>query len=189
MTDTTILTNGERDFLRELAREWVTAAAAGKRGPDPRDLATALDLEPGPSLLENCGAFVTLTRDGTLRGCIGYIEGIKPLMDAVAENAASAAVRDPRFPPVTPEEVPALELEISALSPLHRVRGPEDIIIGTHGILLGKNGRQAVFLPQVATEQGWDLETTLDHLALKAGLPPGAWRDNTEFRVFTAEVF
>ncbi len=189
MTDTTALTASERTFLRDLAGEWVSAAAAGKRGPDPRDLAEARNLEPGPSLRENRGAFVTLTRDGALRGCIGYIEGIKPLMDAVAENAASAAVRDPRFPPVTPDEVPALEIEISALSPLRRVRGPEDIIIGTHGILLVQGGRQAVFLPQVATEQGWDLETTLDHLALKAGLPPGAWRDNTEFLVFTAEVF
>ncbi len=189
MTGTPTLTTEERGFLRELARQWVEAAAAGRPGPEPRQLAADLNLVPGPALLENRGAFVTLTRGGALRGCIGYIEGIKPLLDAVAENAASAAVRDPRFPPVTPDELPALELEISALSPLQQVDGPDDIIIGTHGILLDRGGRRAVFLPQVAVEQGWDLKTTLSHLALKAGLAPDAWRQGATFRVFTAEVF
>lgn len=183
------LTASEREFLRDLAWLGVEAAAAGKRGPDPRLLAADRGLEPGPALKQDRGAFVTLTAAGNLRGCIGTIEGIQPLMDAVAENAAAATVRDPRFAPVTPREVPSLELEISALSPLWMVSGPENIIIGQHGILLEKAGRRAVFLPQVAPEQGWDLETTLGHLALKAGLPLHAWQDGARFRVFTAEVF
>lgn len=188
MTDHT-LTRDEKDFLRDLAHEAVAAAAAGRAAPDPMALAESRGLTPGPALLEHRGAFVTLTRGGNLRGCIGYIEGIKPLIEAVADNAASAAVRDPRFPPVTPDEVPDLELEVSALSPLRAVPGPEDIVIGRHGILLEKNGRRAVFLPQVAVEQGWDLETTLGHLCLKAGLPPHAWQEGARFQVFTAEVF
>ncbi len=183
------LNPSERTFLRALAAQCVTAAAAGLPGPDPLQVAAGMGLEPGPNLLENRGAFVTLTRDGALRGCIGYIQGIKPLLQAVAENAASAAVGDPRFRPVTPAEAPVLELEISALSPLRRVAGAADITIGTHGILLDKNGRQAVFLPQVAVEQHWDLETTLTQLSLKAGLPRDAWRQGAGFRVFTAEVF
>lgn len=183
------LTPQERAFLRELARQCVTAAASGQKAPDPRQAAETQGLTPGPTLLQKRGAFVTLTQNGQLRGCIGYIEGIKPLLEAVAENAASAAVGDPRFPPVTPAEIPGLELEISALSPLWDVQGPEDIVIGTHGILLDMNGRRSVFLPQVAPEQGWDLETTLTHLALKAGLAPDAWRQDARFHVFTAEVF
>jgi len=184
-----LLTGSERTFLRDLAWFAVEEAACGRPGPDPTIFATDKGLEPGPALEQPRGAFVTLTAAGNLRGCIGYIEGIKPLMDAVAENAAAAAVRDPRFAPVEPGEVPGLELEISALSPLTPVAGPADIIIGEHGILLEKGGRRAVFLPQVAPEQGWDRDTTLRHLALKAGLPADAWREGAAFRVFTAEVF
>ncbi|MBK7769017.1 MAG: AmmeMemoRadiSam system protein A [bacterium] len=135
------------------------------------------------------GAFVTLHAQGHLRGCIGIIEGRLPLLRAVADNAAAAAVGDPRFPPVTPDEVSNLTLEVSALTPLRTVDGPAGIIIGRHGILLGRQGRQAVFLPQVATEQGWDLPTTLSQLCRKAGLPPDAWREGATLRVFEADVF
>ena len=100
----------------------------------------------------------------------------------------TAAVSDPRFPVVREDELPGLEIEISALTPLREVAGTEDIEVGRHGILLIKGTRRAVFLPQVATEQGWDLATTLDHLALKAGLPADAWREGCRFEVFEAEI-
>ena len=183
------LTAGEREFLREVAWLAVGAAARGERAPAADALARERGLADSPRLKEPRGAFVTLHAQGHLRGCIGIIEGRLPLLRAVADNAASAAVGDPRFPPVTPDEVSNLTLEVSALTPLRTVDGPAGIIIGRHGILLGRQGRQAVFLPQVATEQGWDLPTTLSQLCRKAGLPADAWREGATLRVFEADVF
>lgn len=182
------LTDQERAFLVELARRAVAAAASSQVPPDPTTLAAERGVALSPRLLAPRGAFVTLTHGGQLRGCIGYIEGIAPLVAAVVDNAASAAVRDPRFAPVRPEEVAELDLEVSALTPLRPVDGPQEIELGRHGIVLGRGDRRAVFLPQVPGEQGWDLATTLDHLALKAGLPAGAWREGAEFQVFEAEI-
>jgi len=184
-----LLDGQDRAFLKELARQAVAAAALGQPPPDPVPLAAEMDVTLRPPLTAPRGAFVTLTMDGQLRGCIGYIEGIKPLYEAILDNARSAAVADPRFEPVSGPELAAIELEISALTPLNRVSGPQDIVIGRHGVVLVKGGRRAVFLPQVATEQGWDLDTTLTHLALKAGLDPEGWRRDTEFLVFEADVF
>ena len=107
----------------------------------------------------------------------------------MVESGGNAAVRDPRFPPLRPTELPDLELEISVLTPLAPVAGPDAIVPGHHGVLLESGGRSAVFLPQVAPEQGWDRETLLDHLALKAGLPADAWRHGASLQVFAAEVF
>jgi AmmeMemoRadiSam system protein A len=183
------LTDPERDCLREVARQSVAAAARGEPAPDPAVIAARLGLERSAALGERRGAFVTLHEHGRLRGCIGVIEGRLPLLSAVAENAAAAAVGDPRFPPVTADELSNLTLEVSALTPLRRVAGPDGIVIGRHGILLGRAGRRAVFLPQVATEQGWDLPTTLAQLCRKAGLPPDAWRAGVDLSVFEADVF
>jgi AmmeMemoRadiSam system protein A len=179
----------EKAFLRDLAERSVRAAVQGAAAPDPRKLAAAIDLPLEPRLSQKRGVFVTLTAGGALRGCIGYIEGHKPLIDAVVDNGRGAAVGDPRFAPVTVKELPGLEMEISALTPLKQVEGPEEIQIGRHGILLSARGRRAVFLPQVAVEQGWDLETTLGHLALKAGLAPNAWQEGAVLQVFEAEIF
>lgn len=183
------LSEPERACLRELARLAVDAAARGAPAPDPGRVAAGLGLADAPGLLRRRGAFVTLRAGGRLRGCIGTIEGRGPLLHEVAANAAGAAIGDPRFPPVTPDESSNLSIEVSALSPLREVAGPQVIEVGRHGIVLGKSGRQAVFLPQVATEQGWDLPTTLAHLCRKAGLPPDAWREGARLRVFEAEVF
>ena len=142
-----------------------------------------------PVFQENRGVFVTLHWAGRLRGCIGEIEGRRPLVDAVAENGRNAAVRDPRFPPVSSGELETIEIEVSALTPIEAVAGPSEIVMGGHGVVLVKGPRRAVVLPQVAPEQGWDLDTTLTHLALKAGLGPDQWRQDTEFLVFEAEVF
>jgi len=141
------------------------------------------------------GAFVTLNHrgkkaadPGRLRACMGVIEARQPLEQAVVQAAVWAA-QDPRFPRLEAGEMEGLEVEVSILSPSHPVPGPEAITIGTHGIILSKGGHRALFLPQVATEQGWDLETTLDHLARKAGMAADDWRRGASFEVFTAQVF
>ena len=185
----TRLTAAEKIFLRDLAQLAVAAAVNQQEPPDARGLARREGLDLAPRLAVNRGAFVTLSLRGQLRGCIGHIEGHLPLIDAVVRNGRAAALEDPRFAPVSATELPRLELEISALTPLQPVAQVEDIVVGRHGILLAKNGRRAVFLPQVATEQGWDLPTTLGHLALKAGLSPGDWHEGAQFQVFEAEVF
>ncbi len=143
-----------------------------------------------PDLLEKRGAFVTLTKNGQLRGCIGYIIGIKPLYQTVREVAEAAALRDPRFPPVTPAELDDLEYEISALSVPRPIENIDEIQVGVHGIIIRKDYRQGLLLPQVATEYGWDRETFLEHTCTKAGLPTSAWKDpDTEIEIFSAEVF
>jgi AmmeMemoRadiSam system protein A len=188
-TTGTTLTGDERAFLRELARRAVSAAAHGEAAPDPEVVARERGLSLSERLQERRGAFVTLHRGKHLRGCIGMIEGHLPLVHTVADNARAAAVDDPRFPPVTPDELSNITIEVSVLTPLRAVDGPAGIEVGRHGVLLQKHGRQAVFLPQVATEQGWDLPTTLTHLCRKAGLPADAWREGARLLVFEAEVF
>jgi AmmeMemoRadiSam system protein A len=183
------LEDREKAFLREVARQAVTAAVRDLPPPDTRRLASAAGIDLAPRLTARRGAFVTLTRAGNLRGCIGYIEGIKPLAEAVADNGRSAAIGDPRFPPVSVEELAEIHIEVSALTPLVPVTGPEEIVLGRHGVVLVKDGRRAVFLPQVAPEQGWDRDTTLSQLSLKAGLAQDAWRQGAEFLVFEADVF
>lgn len=136
------------------------------------------------------GVFVTLNKHGDLRGCIGYIEPIKSLHQAVIDNAINSATQDPRFPEVNVKELPDIEIEISVLTPPKEVNGPEDFIVGKHGIIIRKGFYSAVFLPQVAPEQGWTREETLSHLCLKAGLPTDEWKKpGMKFLVFTAEVF
>jgi AmmeMemoRadiSam system protein A len=134
-------------------------------------------------------AFITLTHQGKLRGCIGYVEAIKPLAEAVAHCAASAATGDPRFCPVTPEELSDLHLEISVLSPLRRIEDPREVQVGTHGLLISGEGRHGLLLPQVATEYRWDRETFLRQTCLKAGLPGDAWKRGAKISVFTVDHF
>ncbi|OFV79461.1 MAG: hypothetical protein A2Y78_04925 [Acidobacteria bacterium RBG_13_68_16] len=141
------------------------------------------------------GVFVTINnrgakakKAGRLRGCIGTMEATEPLVDAIVEAAVSAA-HDPRFPELDARELLEVELEVSVLSPMRPVPGSDAIVLGKHGVLLTKSGRRAVFLPQVATETGWDLNTFLSNLSLKAGLSPDAWKSGATFEVFTAQVF
>jgi AmmeMemoRadiSam system protein A len=135
-------------------------------------------------------AFVTLKKQEHLRGCIGHIVPTQPLWQDIRDNAISAAVRDHRFPAVTAAELDELTVEISVLSSLRDISGPENFDVGRHGIILSARGRRAVFLPQVALEKGWDRDTTLTHLARKAGLSHDAWRSKAaSFQVFEAQVF
>jgi AmmeMemoRadiSam system protein A len=134
-------------------------------------------------------AFVTIMCKGELRGCIGYVEPIKPLVEAIAHCAEAAALADPRFPPVTPGELPHLRVEVSVLSPLRPIADPLEIQIGTHGLLISQAGRHGLLLPQVATEFGWDRETFLRQTCLKAGLPEDAWKRGAEIQVFSVDHF
>lgn len=141
------------------------------------------------SLIKKQGAFVTLTKKGDLRGCKCHITEDTPLATTVAKMALSAAFLDTRFYPVTKDEIKDLEIEISVLTPMKEVKGPTDIVIGRDGTLIQKGGRSAVFLPQVAPEQGWSREEMLEHLCMKAGLSPDAYKSNCRFFTFQAIVF
>lgn len=143
------------------------------------------------SLLAPAGAFVTLkTRSGQLRGCIGTFASSSPLYLTVQEMAVAAGTRDPRFPPVTEEELEELRMEISVLSPREPLSDPSAVQVGVHGLCISKGYHHGVLLPQVPVEQGWDRETFLDHVSLKAGLHAHAWKDpEARLEVFTAQVF
>lgn len=170
----------EQQFLLKFSRRTLTEYVKSKKSPD-------LDRSQRISQIQR-GAFVTLHKAGHLRGCIGYIEPFTNCMEAVRDNTISAAVKDPRFPRVTPEELDDIDIEISVLTPPVKIDSWKEIQIGIHGIVLEKGIHKSVFLPQVAPEQGWDLETTLMYLALKAGLPADGWED-ASFKVFEAQVF
>jgi len=133
-------------------------------------------------------AFVTLTKNGRLRGCIGYTEAVAPLFKVVQECAVAAATEDPRFPPVSPGELPSLRIEISVLTPQFPLR-PEEVEVGRHGLLVRQGRMRGLLLPQVPVEQEWNRETFLDQVCVKAGLPPSAWRHGATLQGFTAEVF
>lgn len=160
-----------------------STAEAAVRGTSPPRLAEASE-----ALREKRGAFVTLHKLHKLRGCIGQIEAFLPLHRTVQECAVSAALHDPRFPPVTPQELPLLQYEISALSPLQDI-SPEDIVPGQHGLLISDGGFRGLLLPQVAVEWNWGAEEFLAETCHKAGLPPDAWRHGARIQGFTAQVF
>ena len=142
------------------------------------------------ALRRPAGAFVTLTKGGKLRGCIGSIHAVEPLYRAVATSAISAAFRDPRFYPLQKDEIPQIELEISVMGPIERVTNIEDIEVGRDGLIVSRGRNAGLLLPQVATDYGWDRQTFLDQTCIKAGLEPGAWRsEQTHIEKFAAEVF
>ena len=182
-----MLNESQRATAHDLVkRALAQAVSKGRETPMPSDEPAAKEAP----FNERFGVFVTLhDASGDLRGCIGNILPVATLAEGLWGRAQDAALNAPRFDPVTPAELSSLSIEISVLSRPVPVASPNDIEIGKHGILLKKRGRSAVFLPQVAPEQGWNLETTLNHLALKAGLAPGAWREGASFEVFEAEVF
>ena len=177
----------DRAYLLRLARESLEhAVRTGKALPKSQFAASA-----PKATLAKMGAFVTLNDKvtGALRGCIGEILPIRPLAEAVAVRAADSAIHDPRFMPVSEQELGNLRVEVSALTPPKPVKSWREITLGRDGMTLEKDGAFAVFLPQVAPEQGWNLETTLSYLARKAGLSADAWRDGAKFETFQAEVF
>lgn len=182
----TELSADDKKTLLALARNAIERTLKGKK---PAELGE-LGVKPTPAMKRKMGGFVTLTIGGELRGCIGEIFPRRALADVVRDHAIDAAFNDPRFSPLTAKEFPKIRVEISALTPPVPVKSYKDIVIGKHGMVLELLGRSAVFLPQVAPEQGWDLATTLTHLSYKAGLPGDAWQDpRATFTVFEAVVF
>ena len=141
------------------------------------------------TLKEQRGAFVTLTVDGELRGCIGYPLPEKPLDETIIEMAVAAATQDTRFEPLAANELKKLKMEISVLGLPEPVKEPAEVRVGSHGIIVSKGFHRGLLLPQVPVEYGWDRETYLDHGCLKAGLPPDAWKKGAKIEVFTAQVF
>jgi AmmeMemoRadiSam system protein A len=135
------------------------------------------------------GAFVTLKKHGQLRGCIGHMAENMPLCHVVGAMALQAAFNDRRFSPLQHSELDDVEIEISVLTPSKEIKDYNDIVLGRDGVILKKNNRSAVFLPQVATEQGWDRTEMLGHLSRKAGLPEDAWKNDAVFYTFQAIVF
>ncbi|MEP0845583.1 MAG: AmmeMemoRadiSam system protein A [Phycisphaerae bacterium] len=136
------------------------------------------------------GVFVTLWKAGRLRGCMGTLDASLPLAEALRDAALSAATRDPRFPPVAPDELAELKIEVSVLSAPQAMRSIDDLVIGRHGVLVRRGSRRGLFLPKVATDHHLSREEFLERCCTeKAGLPPDAWRDGqTEVLLFTAEV-
>lgn len=180
------LTLGEQEktYLHGLARLAIARELQGK----PKEYPSP----PGPEnglLHAELGAFVTLTINNRLRGCIGNLIGNGPLFKTVAAMARSAAFNDPRFPPLTAGEFPNIETEISIMGPITPCPDPEKIIIGRHGLIMRQGAHQGLLLPQVPVEWKWDRETFLAQTCRKAGLPPGAWKDpSAQLFWFEAEV-
>lgn len=175
------LPSDDRRALLALARRAIVEAVHHR--PLPEASLTS------PDLARPCGAFVSLHQRGRLRGCIGQIEAADPLAQTVARCAVAAAMEDPRFSPLRPEEVADLEIEISVLSPLASI-SPEQIEVGKHGLLVSRGWQRGLLLPQVATQYRWSGERFLQETCRKAGLDADAWKDPaTHIEAFTAEVF
>lgn len=169
----------ERSILLQLAHASIAAAL------EKREI--LLD-PPSPHLAEPRGVFSTIYFRGQLHGCVGFVFPVASLYRTVAETARAAAFEDTRFPPVTREEAPELEVSLSILSPLQPIR-PEDVAIGRHGLLITQLGHRGLLLPQVPVEHAWDRITFLEQTCRKAGLPPDAWQHGATIEAFTAEVF
>lgn len=175
------LSEKDKDKLKRLARNVIEASLFKKQTED----ATIPDI-----LKEKRGAFVTLKKKGELKGCIGYIKGVKPLYETVQEMAIQAAFHDPRFAPLEKDEWKDIDIEISVLSPLKIISSIDEIEVGTHGLYIEKGFHSGLLLPQVATENNWDRETFLGYTCWKAGLPEDAWKQkDTRIYIFSADVF
>lgn len=171
----------DQEVLFRVARESLEAHLKGEKA--------ALPQATSQTLSQPSGVFVTLHRGGRLRGCIGYLEAMKPLLAAVQEMAVAAAFQDPRFPPLRQDELADLDVEISVLSPMFQIKHIEEIQVGRDGIYLERDPCRGLLLPQVATEYGWDRTTFLKQTCVKSGLPPDAWEDPaTRIFIFSAKI-
>jgi AmmeMemoRadiSam system protein A len=181
------LNNEEQSFLVSLARKSLEAAV--RAGPARVVSVAVADI---PSALAAPGsAFVTLHAMGArpaLRGCVGFLDRSRPLYKTVMDAAAAAALHDTRFPPVSPQELNGLTIEISVLSPFRKVR-PEEIEVGVHGLTITQGAARGLLLPQVAVERNWTAMRFLEETCKKAGLGPGAWRSGARIEAFTAQIF
>ena len=182
-SDDYTLTDKEKDILLELVKKTIADFIPGRR-------VDSLKSADFPEALHaHLGVFVTLHENNALRGCIGRFNTNDPLYETVQEMAIAAATEDTRFKPVIVSELKDITIEISVLSPMKRIYKPDDIVLGKHGIYIKKGNRTGTFLPQVATETGWDVDDFLGHCSQdKAGLGWNGWKD-AELYVYTALVF
>jgi AmmeMemoRadiSam system protein A len=177
------LTTEERGVLLAAARESIQTLFAKKNPP-------VIDFKKFSNLKQNAGAFVTLTINGHLRGCIGYLSSQKNIFETVCDAAVQAASNDPRFPPLTREEVGKVNIEISVLSPPNPIRSYEDIEIGRHGLILDEGYRRGVLLPQVARENNYSIPQFLTAICEKTGIDSFTWEHKPlNLYTFTAVVF
>ncbi len=176
------LDEAQQKKLLEIARQSIEGYVKEGRVPEFR--------VDDPVLLEKRGVFVTIFEDGDLRGCIGTHTSDMPLYRTVSDMAVESACRDPRFAPLRKDELDRINIKVSVyLMEPTKIEGPEQIVLGEHGIIFKKGLRSSTFLPEVAVEQGWDKEATLRHLAMKAGLPADAYKSGAEFYVYKTQVF
>jgi AmmeMemoRadiSam system protein B/AmmeMemoRadiSam system protein A len=171
----------EKTRLLKIARETLERYVRKKEVYRPE--------ENNPKLLSPKGAFVTLKKNGQLRGCIGFIEAVLPLHQTIVQATIYAASKDARFPPVTPSELEDIELEISVLTPPVRIDDPRNVEVGKHGLIIAKGSQRGLLLPQVPVENKWSRRTFLQRTCQKAGLPKDAWRSGAEIYAFEAIVF
>lgn len=175
------LEDKEKDTLLGIARLAIASYIVDKRIPVVKSEEKSLNMK--------CGVFVSIHKDGDLRGCIGVFTSDDPLYKTIAVMAVSAAFEDPRFDPVAEEEVKEIDIEISVLTPLKKIADPKEIEVGRDGIYIVKGSHKGVLLPQVAVEHDFDRNMFLDHTCLKAGLKAGAWREGAEIYTFEADIF
>lgn len=181
-----LLTDDEGDMAVRSARSAIEYAVAKR---------PTASLNLTPVFSEKRGVFVTLTKNSSLRGCIGFPYPVMPLGEAIVHAAGAAALEDPRFPPVTKDELTAVSLEVTILTVPEPVEGepakrPDQVIVGKHGVIIRGMGTSGLLLPQVATEYGWDAKTFLDHTCLKAGLSGRCWTSkNVEVLTFEGQIF
>jgi AmmeMemoRadiSam system protein A len=177
------LSNEEKKFLLETARNSISNLFAKIELTEP-------DYDKNPVLKSKAGAFVTLTINSRLRGCIGYIISDDPLFETIKDAAVQAAVSDPRFAPLSNDEFAKIDIEISVLSEPFKMNSYDEIVLGIHGLILNDMGRRGLLLPQVPIEHHMDMEQYLCAICEKAGLPRYSWKERTlNIDMFTANVF
>jgi len=185
-----MLTEIEGKDAVKLARKTIESFLSERRFPKPEELG----FELSPVFEEERGVFVTLTENGLLRGCIGHPYPDSALEDAIMDSAISAAIRDPRFPPVGKEELDDIVIEVTVLTPPQRINVPpkelpNHIKIGRHGLIVKQGYNQGLLLPQVAPENNMDCIDFLGHTCMKAGLSPDAWLKGAEVHCFEGQIF
>jgi AmmeMemoRadiSam system protein B/AmmeMemoRadiSam system protein A len=180
------LNRKEQEILLKIARATLVSHLTGS--PSLKELLKKVTIKD--RMKEKRGVFVTLKKSGHLRGCIGYIQGIKPIFEAVQDNARSASTEDRRFPPMKASEIDDIKIEISVMTPLKRIASLDEIKVGRDGLIIEHRRRRGVLLPQVATENNWNKEQFLDAICRKAGLPESTWKtEKPIIKIFSAQVF
>jgi len=180
-------TSEERKLLLQIAHRTILVQLEGRKDRD-KDIDNDLPIMPSPRLVEPQGVFSTLYLNGMLRGCVGYPSSLLPLYRSVVETARAAAFDDPRFDPLTLPEAQRIKISLSVLSALRPISA-DDVVVGSHGLMITEGARRGLLLPQVPVEHGWDRITFLEQTCRKAGLASDDWQKGATIEAFTAEVF